>query len=65
VEQGLIFHRRDAEGAKKKEIAARVELKKVGLLASEIKQLAPGRGGCHATDMITVFSVLSASRRWI
>jgi hypothetical protein len=31
-----------------------MEPKKFGILASEIKQLAPGRGGCFATDMITV-----------
>lgn len=31
-----------------------MEPKKFGLPASEIKQLAPGRGGCMATDLITV-----------
>jgi hypothetical protein len=35
-------------------IEARMEPKKFHLQANEILQLAPGRGGCIATDMITV-----------
>jgi len=31
-----------------------MQTKKFGLQASEIRQLAPGRGACMATDMITV-----------